>query len=58
VTGSAVPVFEKKIKFLESILPLLSTTALLKHKLHISNMIIEWKERIEDATKKDFLGHF
>jgi len=57
-TGSAVPVFEKKIKFLESILPLLSTTALLKHKLHINNMIIGWKERIEDATKRDFLGHF
>jgi hypothetical protein len=57
-TGSVVPVFEKKIKFLESILPLLSTSALLKHKLHINNMIIDWKERIEEATKKDFLGHF
>jgi hypothetical protein len=56
--GSMVPVFEKKIKFLESILPLLSTSAFLKHKLHVNNLIMEWKERIEAETKKDFLEQF
>jgi hypothetical protein len=56
--GSMVTVFEKKIKFLESILPLLSTSAFLKHKLHVNDLIMEWKERIEAETKKDFLEQF
>jgi hypothetical protein len=49
-TGSMVPVFEKKIKFLESILPLLSTSDFLKHKLHVNNLILQWKERIESVA--------
>jgi hypothetical protein len=55
-TGSMVPVFEKKIKFLESILPILSTSEFLKHKLHVNNLILDWKQRIESENKKDFLG--
>ena len=55
-TGSMVPVFEKKIEFLESVLPLLSTSALLKHKLYVNNLIMEWKQEIETENKKNFLG--
>jgi hypothetical protein len=54
--GSLVPVFEKKIEFLESILPLLSSLKFLKHRLHINDLILEWKQRIEDENKKNFLG--
>jgi len=57
-TGSMVPVFEKKIRFLESILPLLSKSDFLKHKLHVNNLILDWKERIDSENKKDFLGYF
>ena len=56
--GSLVPVFEKKIEFLESILPLVSSVKFLKHKLHINNLILEWKERVELENKKQFLGYF
>ncbi|HET6990656.1 MAG TPA: hypothetical protein VFJ43_04995, partial [Bacteroidia bacterium] len=56
--GSLVPVFEKKIEFLESILPLISSVKFLKHKLHVNNLILEWKERIQRENKKQFLGYF
>jgi hypothetical protein len=56
--GSLGPVFEKKIEFLKSILPLVSSVKFLKHKLHINNLILEWKERIELENKKQFLGYF
>jgi hypothetical protein len=54
-TGSMVPVLEGKIKFLESLLPLLSTTDLLKHKLRVNEMILSWKNEVERETKSDFL---
>jgi hypothetical protein len=56
--GSMVPVFEKKINFLESVLPFLSTTKFLKHRLHVNNLILDWKQRIEGENKNNFLGSF
>jgi len=53
--GSMVPVLERKIKFLESLLPLLSTTDLLKHKLRVNEMILSWKNQVERESKSDFL---
>jgi hypothetical protein len=53
--GSMVPVLEGKIKFLESLLPLLSTSELLKHKLRVNEMILRWKDKVERESKSDFL---
>lgn len=56
--GSAIPVLEGKIKALESLQPLFSTTALLKHKLHINEMILYWKYSIERESKKEFIDDY
>ena len=56
--GSAIPVFESKIEFLESLLPLFSTADLLKHKLHVNEMILYWKHSIERESKKEFIDEY
>ena len=53
--GSLVPVFEEKIEFLKSVLPLVSSSKFLNHRIHIENLIRNWEQRIADAKKTDFL---
>jgi hypothetical protein len=56
--GSMVPALEGKIKFLESLLPLLSTTELLKHRLYINERILSWKRHIERENKSNFIDEY
>lgn len=56
--GSMIPVFEKKIEFLESLLPLLSSIDFLRHKIRVRDEILEWKMRIQEENKKEFVDEF
>ncbi len=55
-TNSIVPVYEARIKNLESLLPLLSgNLALLPHRNSVEVQIEGWRRTIEDATKQEFI---
>lgn len=53
--GSMIPVFEKRILHLESILPYLTGLDFLEHKKYIIDMIDSWKIRINKEKIEDFL---
>ena len=54
--GSWVPVFQERIDFFESLLPLLNTTELLGHKQYIERRIQGYRKEIEQEKKRDFIG--
>lgn len=55
-TGSFVPAFESKIRFLESLLSVLpKDIAMLQHRLRIEEMISRWKKDIEEESRRNFL---
>lgn len=56
--GSAVPMYEGKVAFYESFLPLFNSADLLEHRLIIENQIKYNKEEIERHKKRDFVGHY
>lgn len=56
--GSRIPVFERKIEFLKSILPLFTSIEFLKHKICVENEILYWKGEIQDANKEEFVSEF
>lgn len=55
-SGSAVPVFQAEVDFLESLLPMLSTVKLLRHKQRIEHMIQSLRDDIEREKRRDFIG--
>lgn len=56
--GSMVPVLEKKVEFLESLLPLFKHIDFLKHKVRIKEEILRWKNRIDEEIRSEFIGDF
>ncbi|MBY0541043.1 MAG: hypothetical protein K2P52_06495, partial [Campylobacterales bacterium] len=56
--GSAVPMYQKRIEFFESLLELFEGIKYLEFKKHIEE-IIEWKkEDVKREKKNDFLSDF
>lgn len=55
-TGSFVPAYEARIRFLESLLPSLSNNLnLLRHKIYIEEQIESWKLRINEENRRRFI---
>ena len=54
-SGSWVPVYQARMDYLESLLPLLNSAVLLRHKRYIETEIEGWRSRIEHEKKKDFM---
>lgn len=54
--GSAVPVFQAEVDFLESLLPMLNTLELLRHKQRVEHMIQSLRDDIEREKRRDFIG--
>jgi hypothetical protein len=54
--GSAVPRLQKRVEFLESLLPILSTVELLRHRQHIEQLIQRTRDGIEREKRSDFMG--
>lgn len=55
-SGSRVPTYQKRIEYLESLLPLLDTVDLLEHKQHIEGYIQWLRDDIENEKKQDFMN--
>jgi hypothetical protein len=55
-SGSAVPMFQGRADFLESLLPMLNTVELLRHKQRVEHLIQYLRDDIEREKKKDFIG--
>ncbi|MBH8574961.1 ATP-binding protein [Nostocaceae cyanobacterium CENA369] len=53
--GSAVPMYQKRVEYLESLLPLLNTVDFLQHKQYIEQKIQYLRGKIEQEKKKDFM---
>jgi hypothetical protein len=56
-SGSAVPMLQDRADFLESLLSMLNTVDLLRHKQRVEHMIQCLRYDIEQEKKKDFMGH-
>ncbi|MGL5805697.1 MAG: hypothetical protein ACRC11_09680, partial [Xenococcaceae cyanobacterium] len=54
-TGSAVPMYQGRIDYWESLIPMLNTLNFLEHRQHIERKISSLRERIEQEKKKDFM---
>lgn len=55
-SGSAVPMFQGRVDFFESLLPFLNTVELLQHKQRIEQKIQYLREDMEREKKKDFMS--
>jgi hypothetical protein len=55
-SGSRVPVLQEQINYWESLLPLISSVSLLRHKQYIERIIRELQTQIEDEKKRDFIS--
>ncbi|MDX2029495.1 MAG: hypothetical protein SF339_02430 [Blastocatellia bacterium] len=53
--GSEVPMLQERADFYESLLPLLNTVDLLKHRQYVEQGVLQIKENIERAKKHDFM---
>jgi hypothetical protein len=53
--GSAVPMFQGRVSYLESLLPFLSTVDLLQHRQYVERTIQEIQMRIEWEKRSDFM---
>ena len=54
-SGSAVPVFQRRIAYIESLLPLLNTVELLQHRQYVERYIQSYREMVEKEKRKDFM---
>jgi len=57
-TGSAVPYFQSKVDFLETLMPLCNTVELLDHKILLERRIQGWREMVEKEKKSEFMDEF
>lgn len=55
--GSAVPTYQGRVKYFESLLPLLNTVDFLQHKQYVERQIHCLRKIIEQEKKKNFMGH-
>lgn len=53
--GSALPMLQKRIEYLESLLPLLNSVDFLQHKQYVEQNIQRLRREIEREKKKDFM---
>ncbi|MEH2047474.1 hypothetical protein [Nostoc sp.] len=53
--GSWVPVYQKRVEYLESLLPLFNSVAFLGHKQYVEQLIQGLWEEIEREKKQDFM---
>ena len=53
--GSAVPMLQGRVSYLESLLPLFSTVDLLQHRQYVERDVQEIQRRIELEKKRDFM---
>lgn len=53
--GSAVPMLQERMGYFESLLPLLNTVDLLRHKQHVERRIQGIQLQIEQEKKRDFV---
>ena len=54
-TGSAVPVLQKKVEYFQSLLELVNSATLLKHKQYLEQRIQGIRDWIEEEKKRDFM---
>lgn len=54
-SGSEVPLLQRRVDFFETLLPLLSTVELLRHKQYVEHQIQELRGSIEREKKSDFM---
>lgn len=54
-SGSFVPVFQKRVEVLESFLPLFKSADLLRHRKLVEDEIGNYRTRIEEEKKRDFM---
>ena len=57
ISGSWVPVFQHRVDFLESLLPLFDRVQLLEHRQYVQRGIQDYRDRIAKEKRKDFIGH-
>jgi hypothetical protein len=55
-SGSAVPVYQERIDYLKSLLPMLDSAQLLEHRVHIQRMIDSLENQKNLEKKRDFIG--
>jgi hypothetical protein len=55
-SGSAVPVYQKRIDYLKSLLPLLDSAQLLEHRIYIQEKINRLEHQLNLEKKSDFIG--
>ncbi|ODH02409.1 hypothetical protein A4S05_24375 [Nostoc sp. KVJ20] len=54
-SGSWVPVYQKRVEYLESLLPLFNSVDFLQHKQYVEQKIQLIRENIEIEKKRDFI---
>ena len=54
-TGSAVPMIQREMEFLETLLPLVNTVALLEQRAYLEQRIAELREWADGEKRSDFL---
>jgi hypothetical protein len=52
--GSLVPVYQRRLDFLESLLPLFNRAELLRHRAHVIDNIDAYRKRIRNEKRVDF----
>jgi len=56
IGGSLVPILRDRVSFWESLLPLMDTVDLLRHKQYTEHHIQMLRTEIEREKKNDFIG--
>ncbi len=56
--GNSISIYEHKINFYESLLPLFNSLDFLEHKLAVEETIKNYKQHIESEKRSNFIGHF
>jgi hypothetical protein len=53
--GSWVPVYQRRIEYLESLLPLFNRSELLRHRLRVERKIQNYRSRMKEEERSDFM---
>lgn len=57
-SGSAVPVYQERVEFMSSLLPLVNSVELIEHRQDLERRIKGLRERIKSERKRDFLRDY
>ena len=55
-SGNAVPVYQDRIDYLKSLLPMMNNSELLKHRVYLQEMIDHLESAKNTEKKRDFMG--